>query len=1007
MISKNSYDSRKAFWLAGAALVALPHAVSAQSVPAAAEDAEASQGDTIVVSGIRASLQSALEEKRRSDNLVEVINAEDVGKLPDQNLAEVLENVTGVQIQRTSGIGTGVQIRGTSANRVEINGNSTVAPGNSRSGISFEDLPAALIASVEVTKVPTAKTIEGSVGGTVNLRTYRGLELKEPLLSFSAQGEYSDLTETLNPRLSGTFGDNWETGIGDIGFVVSASYSEQDVAKFNPRVDRDRVNLPGTSPSSEDFPFLRTQFLQQVIDNIELETLSFTSSLQWEPTPGLRLYVDGTYTDQSQARKLNEAHFSGTGAQPAIDATDNFTFMTVDLGTYDTPNGPVVLGPVQVVESGVIGVGVNGGNGVIDPNLRTVTRTSSRETETYVISGGAEWEMDRLSARFEGQYTESDTVFPDLTGGLDFINPNGPQPSADGSVDNGTPAVFNVANNMLQFGIAPGLATTPTSAQLLDPANYALRSVSIRRDTNVNTETAVRLDLNYDTDGILPFFSSFDVGARWNKSTALNNNSNQNFGYAGDITRPRASLFSDVVSPGYDNFDQGDGRDLFVGDYLVFDPDLAFGDKQAIIDSVNAAITQADPSLNLLGQPTVAAAAFFDISEETWAAYFQGNYDVMLGDLNLRGNLGVRYVHTDVNSIGNNVIGNVVEQTETNSTYEFWLPRFNLVFEPLDGLLIRGGIARDIRRPDFDNLSTSIAFPGSNEAAVQLGNPALRPESVWSYDIGAEYYFSDTGFVSVGFFHKDREDLFGQRTSEPAETVPPGGGQALRDVTPPCEEGGIFNPFAPHGIFGQDGEQGICVPFTTFFNQTGTVTQTGVEVAFQYSLADFDNLGFFSGFGVLANFTYQKADAADEFRENRSGGNALNTILGRTDDDMVTPSTDDDPILQRIPVENLSEYAYNATLFYEKYGFTARARYTWRSFYFLSAQRFGTNRVFDDRGQLNASLAYDVTDWFTLTAEGVNLLREDAAEWCLNDDALLCEQGLTDRRFIVGARLTF
>ena len=111
-------------------------------------NAQEAQIEEVVVSGIRSSLATALEEKRSASNLIEVIQAEDIGKLPDQNLAEVLENVTGVQITRTAGIGTGVQIRGTNANRVEINGVSTVGSGSGRSGIDFEDVNASIISSV-------------------------------------------------------------------------------------------------------------------------------------------------------------------------------------------------------------------------------------------------------------------------------------------------------------------------------------------------------------------------------------------------------------------------------------------------------------------------------------------------------------------------------------------------------------------------------------------------------------------------------------------------------------------------------------------------------------------------------------------------------------------------------------------------------------------------------------------------------------------------------------------
>jgi len=131
----------------------------------------------------------------------------------------------GIQITRTAGVGTGVQIRGTNDNRVEINGVSTVGSGSSRVGISFEDVNPAIIAGVEVIKAPEASTIEGSVGGTVNLRTIRPLDLKKPLLSARIQGEISELsTEGVQPRVSGAVGNKWENNSGqEIGFVASGS----------------------------------------------------------------------------------------------------------------------------------------------------------------------------------------------------------------------------------------------------------------------------------------------------------------------------------------------------------------------------------------------------------------------------------------------------------------------------------------------------------------------------------------------------------------------------------------------------------------------------------------------------------------------------------------------------------------------------------------------------------------------------------------------------------------
>ncbi len=971
----------------------------------------------IIVSGIRQSLASALNEKRSSDNIVEVIQAEDIGKLPDQNLAEVLENITGVQITRDAGVGTGVQIRGTSANRVEINGVSTVGSGTGRSGISFEDLPAALIASVEVIKVPEAKTIEGSVGGTVNLRTLRPLDIDEPLLAFRAQGEHSSLLDTITPRISATIGNSWDTGAGEIGIVMSASYAELDVSEFFARVDRDRTVLPGASASSEAFPFLRVQFLDQDISNQEYTTINWTGSVEWKPSDNLRLYVDATINDQERVEQGSRAFFSGTTSSAVINNTNNTSFETVDFGTVRGPNGPLVLGEVQAVTSGILGVGVTP-NGTIDPNLRTSTTTGSRQTDSAVFAGGIEWQQDRFTVLAEISRSTSKSDFPSLGFQTDFINPNGPQPSLDVSSDNGVPAEFDVSGGILQFGIAQGLAETPTTEQLLNPANYRIRQVNRTANSNDNSEMAYRLDLNFDSDGVLPFFSSIDAGWRYSVSEAENIDSSLRNNFTSTRSpfffRPTLDQLSQFVVPGVSNFDNAGGnRTLFIPDYLQIDPRAAAEDPDGVLAAVNAAIEAQNAangvSLPLINAPTETLTAFFDIEESTLAAYFQGNYDTEFAGIPIRGNVGVRWVSTDIDSTGNNVVnGSVAGLIRQSSNYEFWLPRFSLVAEPADDLLIRAGVSRDLRRPNFDSLSTSVAFGGNASTAVGVGNPNLEPETVWSFDLSGEYYFTNTGFLSLGLFHKRRTNLFAQNTEFPVEVNGPNGIE--RDITPPCEGGGIFNPFADRNVFSPIQGIGICVPVATTINSDGVATQTGVEVAFQYDLSDFeDTLGFASGFGFIGNFTYQEDGGnVSNFFNGSGGGNALNLLLGRTDTDMSTATLDDDVVQQLVTLPNLSRYAFNATLFYDKYGLNFRARYSWRSsFRSTDTRRFGLPRIVDSRGQLNASINYDITDQLAVGIDGINLLRERNDEFCITGGSLLCQQDFADRRIVGGVSFKF
>jgi len=999
-------------------------ALLSASVLALANPAYAQDGDVeeIIVTGIRSSLETALDAKRLADNLTEVIDAEDIGKLPDQNLAEVLENITGIQITRSAGVGTGVQIRGTDSNRVEINGVSTVGSGSGRSGISFEDLPAALIKSVEVTKSSEAKTIEGSVGGTVNLKTFRGLGLKGPVASFRAQAEHSDLSDGgLSPRISGTLGNRWETSNGDVGVVVSASYTEQDVSFFTPRYDRDRALIiprDAASPAAESFSYFRTQFFDQDQRNQEYETLNLTGSVEWAPNDELTLYVDGTYNDQERIQQSYRVQGSGTGNQGVIDNAQNATFETINLGSVEGEFGTLDLGTVQAVTSGIIRVGTDnipGRTAQTNPNMRTQTNTGSRITESTVFAVGGEWERDALTISAEAAISSSDTINPNLSTLLDFVNPRGPQPVVGQTADNGVPIQFDARGGTLQFGIAPGLANTPTDAELLAPENYRFRQLERSANTQENEETAFRIDGTYDTSDIVPFFTSVDAGLRYSVNTTdrvvksdrfrLQSASSPNF------FRPTGDLFSTILAPGADNFGDADDRNLFFDTYLVVSPELSVNNGEAVVQQLNTAIAAAN-LLNGVSNPLIQdnnedLEGFFNIEEASTALYLQANYNTDAFGFPVRGNIGGRYVTTDVESVGNGPNAGDPRRVESSS-YEFFLPRFNVVAEPMEDLLIRGGIGRDIRRPNFDQQSIATTFGGSAESTVNIGNPGLQPETVWSYDLSGEYYLSKSSLISVGLFYKERTDLFGTDRDEPTETNV--GGQVEREIDPNCPGGGIFNPVADRNVFSSIQGNGICVARSSPFNVPGETTQEGIELGFQYNFSEWeDTLGWASGFGFIANYTHQESSGINNFLNGSGDGNELNNILGRTDTDNSTPTLADDVVTERERLDNLSEDSYNLTAFYDKFGLNARLRYTWRSKY-DSPERsvsFGLPRIIGERGQLNGSLSYALDNGLTLGLEGVNLLREDRPEWCVNEGALLCDQGLTDRRIVGGVSYTF
>ena len=947
-----------------------------------AQEVEATALEEVVVTGIRQSLETALAEKRNSENLVEVIIADDIGKLPDQNLAEVLENITGVQITRRAGVGNGVQIRGTSSNRVEINGVSTVGSGSGRSGISFEDVNASIIAAVEVTKASEAKTIEGSVGGTINLRTIRPLDLDESLGSIRIQAEDSSLsTESLKPRISGAWGDKWSTDAGEFGVVISGSYTEQEAVSFRPRADRDNISSPdGANPSE----FLGIQFLVQEQENDDYETTNLAASFEWAPSDNLKFHFDAILNEQERSQDSYRIQASGVSSLRNLSIPT--AFETIDFGV-----GPGVF-PAAL--AGTLEPDLD--NDDDDPNLRFSSDTGSRITDSDIFSLGGEWQGDKLTASVELAMSSSDTFNPNLSTTLNFINPNCP---LDGtSNDNCVPFRYDLSGGSLAFGINFDSPFAPSRADLLNPANVVLDQVEVGRNTTKNSEDAIRADFSYDLDWNV--LNSVDFGVRYNESSSKFNRVNDRIGgFSRMVDSPNGLLFADLLVQGPSNYGSGDGRSLFVENFLLVDPDRAFSDPQGVIDALQAAVIAHDPESPDILSLSSDENAFFDVREETTALYAQANFEFGI----FRGNFGARYIETQVDSIAfgpEDASGNRSLQS-TKGDYDFLLPRLNVVANVRDDMIVRFGYGSDIRRPNFNNLNTGFRFTEAENSSVSLGNPGLEPEEVDSLDLAFEWYFAPAAVASIGYFKKDRTNIFGQ-DFEGALLVPSDSTSGFsRETDPSCPGGGIFNPIVVPNVLGDPNQLGLCVDFTRPGNDPDTTTQTGIELAFQYDLSSFeDTLGWASGFGVIANYTSQ------EFK----GGSVVDSTSGRG----LTVLGD---VSINRGLLDFSEDAYNFTVFYEKHGLSARARYTWREGFRTNDFGGGANTsgssTFSfpvhtlDRGQLNASINYDVNDKLNIGVEVVNLTEEGIEQHCVSETGPLCFVGIPDRRITFGASYKF
>lgn len=927
-----------------------------------AEEANADTNlEEVIVYGIRQSLETALAEKRAKANLTEIINADDIGKLPDENVAEVLENIPGVQIDRASGIGSGVSVRGSNQNRIEINGRSTTPSGDNRGGISFADLPASLVRSLNVVKVPTADMVEGSLGGTIDVKTYRGLKLQKPLRVVRAVSEYAENADQWNENFSATLGDKFSTNYGEVGAIMSLSHFDKFV-----REDRLRVS-PGvrqTADSQIDFdgdglgdPYYRPGFgdLEYGLEN-RVNT-AFSGSLEWQVKDDLKLYAEGSYTDlNKQSRR--QSMFIGTPASDLeLDDAANGTFGIVEVAGFEVP----------MLTSGIIGGGIRNGRADLatdlgDPNdgvqLRSNNRAGNRDTQSYVAALGGEWDRDNLNIVFEVSAAGSDTIETAFTSVFQFNNPDSANfHSANARVR--VPFEYELDGDVLEYGPAAGAVT---DAQLLDPNYWSMFVTKDQESTFDNEEFAEKVDLTWFLDHDV--WSSLKVGIRASQRSINRSRQSQvtpNWpGFSG------ADLSSYLLASPGDFFDFN-GSANYLDNFLTLDPVKVASQRQELRDILALDLTGINDPLQGFG-----------VDEDTVAVYIRGDFNTTLFGIPARGNIGLRGVNTDQEASGNEVFTDgTLRDVSYSQNYTEWLPSASLVLAPVEKVQIRFGYASIMRRPSFGNLSPTVKYPLNIGQAVNVGDPTLQPTKANQYDLALEYYFAKGSALSLGYFYKDLESVIGK------ETVP----------------GGICNPRAVDANAGDpelarptcvvDGFDGVIVTRISPVNLPGGTIE-GLELSFQHVFRNLPKP--FNGLGIIANYAYQ-----DGSRDLTFGTPGFLT-------------TDNEAKEFPLNFVGLSEQSYNFTVFYEKPAYSARIRYTYRDSFLVSESvdvSNGQPLYTHDRGQLNASMSYNLNDTFAITLNGVNLLKERKVQPGVFANGPIARMSDSDRRISVGIRARF
>jgi TonB-dependent receptor len=927
--------------------LALPFAALAADEQATT--AKEQEIEVIQVTGMLGSMKAAALVKRTDGRIVDAIVAEDIGKLPDNNIAEALQRITGVSINSDFGIGDSVSIRGLPQNRVELNGRSTI--GDSRDGISLQDFPSSFLKTVEVVKSPTADMIEGALGGTVSMKTVRPLELDELTGAMSIDAEYADKTENWAPIFSGSIGNNWDLGdAGTFGAIAMLSYQDREIRQ-DQYIERTLLNdidiegLTGNAPNG-DFVVRDQHTIEQYVENRERTAVNL--SLQWAPESGRGMvYLD-----------LNGTQRSGKQAGTSIIGVGGV--LVTDANTTQDSGGQI--------------------NNYSLEGEYAIPKTYSdfRDTDSYSHALGAEWELsDTVRVSGEIAVASSESTRPDSEFTLRPIE------QSDGVSTHLYNGTFSQSGDKLPSIIHsdPGAFT---SAE-----NLALRTFKSELKETTNDETAARFDIVMDEPLGVEWLTQVKAGVRATK---------REYGYeqykveVKDIYKNAKNEDGSLATLWIDDYNEAFPGSFAANRYDNSFDQIGLSGQNDLLTSViynglsNPANTYSQLQQLLAGTSLASTGtladnyefqngAFREITEDTAAIYLSAYLDFD----DITAIVGGRYVTTDLESA---VYLNDAKVTGKND-YSDFLPSVNVTYTLNDETLVRFAAAKVMRRADFGELSPAFDVNNDTTKATQ-GAIGLEPYRATQFDLSVEHYFGEGNMVSFAIFYKDVESFLSSVNTCVADSST--AGQNVTEWYAVCQlnTAGVDNTdmvFSNSSEF-NDAEGQAHLETLRDAGLTGIDTQKdtngengkvqGFEIGYQQH---FDFLpGAFSGLGISANYTY-----ADSEQPN---GN---------------------------PLLEISKNTYNLQGFWEYEDYAVRLAYNYRDGFLATESEKRVLNFSDnyraDRGQLDFSASWDVSENMTVVANATNLTGE--ASIFESELGSAWQYTEADRRFTIGVRAKF
>jgi iron complex outermembrane receptor protein len=690
-------------------------AASVGSLPAFAQSGASAIEEVIVTGSFRDSLTNALNVKRTATAAVDSIVADDIASFPDNNLAESMQRVPGVNIDRVGGEGKQISVRGLSADftRVRVNGMETISTGAGNGGRAFDFniFASELFSRIDVRKSQSAEIEEGSLGATVDLATGKPLDYDSFTFVTSVQGGYNEQSESVDPRATALISFSNEPGT--FGALFSVAYSEREVEQRGHNSGRWEANAAsginrwanaGALPDEINNAF-HPRFPRQIDRNIQIERTGLTGAIQWKPSDATLLTLDAMYADIGSVTNeltLTPISLARTGATGRAETTVNDYY-------YDAERNGLLYADVSGVD-------------VRNENFR---QDWSTKFQQFSLTLDHEFDDDFRMKAVIGTSDSKHKVHSEVTASFEAFNQDMSYDYRD-----------NFRRGTVNYGF-----------DVADPSNYWVSELRDRPTATNNTFDTARIDLAHDFQaGAVDF--TVKTGLSWKKFEFDNV----------QYTRDRAIINQNNHVDLAVSVPAGCGitlNDLRVTSDMGSVYQASGGAPAYFLPNLNAVIDR----YNLMDDSTcfplaLNAGSQRSVTEESEGVFVQLDFSTEIAGLPFRGDVGFRHVKTDQTSDGL-VSG---ERQEIRRDYNDTLPSANFVLEPVEDVLVRASWSEVMTRPGLGSLTPGGSVDRFNRV-LTAGNPSLDPFRAKATDLSVEWYFAEESMVSLAWFKKDIESF--------------------------------------------------------------------------------------------------------------------------------------------------------------------------------------------------------------------------------------------------------